>query len=377
MLKKITVTLLVIATIVMITGYSDITTQANNSIPYTTNDTTTEAISNTTTQTIPTDTNVINELPKVTVDMDLSYSTNADTGIIDIIGRTNAMDRTIFAISISDSDFNKVKEDVLEVVNGEIRTSIILKDKTKTQTLLVTTRLDIGMNIDPAVIEKYGVKGSNLDGINVIMVDNQKVLQSKLQISYVAKEIPKAISKPVVPATKPIVQVKKPAVSVTDFTTKITQKFNNFAGSSKMFTKDQVEKFFEANKVKSKTEYALFANLQRYQMAVMKKDASGKWKMVDTYIVGIGASHSPTVTGVYEIYKRTTVWDYPNFTVYYPMNFHNGYAFHSVLMSKSGNSVYDGTVGAKVSHGCLRQPITKAKWLYNTIPTGTRVVVVP
>ena len=35
----------------------------------------------------------------------------------------------------------------------------------------------------------------------------------------------------------------------------------------------------------------------------------------------------------------------------------------------------DGRVGIPLSHGCVRLVIDNAKWIYDTIPAGTTVVV--
>ena len=52
-----------------------------------------------------------------------------------------------------------------------------------------------------------------------------------------------------------------------------------------------------------------------------------------------------------------------------------GQRFHSILYwGQSPNSaVYDGTLGAAASHGCVRLATANAKWVYDNIPKGTRV----
>ena len=37
--------------------------------------------------------------------------------------------------------------------------------------------------------------------------------------------------------------------------------------------------------------------------------------------------------------------------------------------------IQDGTLGKQVSHGCVRLDINNAKWLYDNIPNGTKVVI--
>ncbi|USK93010.1 L,D-transpeptidase [Rossellomorea marisflavi] len=56
---------------------------------------------------------------------------------------------------------------------------------------------------------------------------------------------------------------------------------------------------------------------------------------------------------------------------------HGEYLFHSVPMD-AGREVIESEakkLGHKASHGCIRLSIPDAKWLYDHIPTGTKVVI--
>ena len=52
-----------------------------------------------------------------------------------------------------------------------------------------------------------------------------------------------------------------------------------------------------------------------------------------------------------------------------------GQRFHSILYwgASPKSSVYDGTLGAAASHGCVRLATDNAKWVYKNIPIGTTV----
>ena len=39
------------------------------------------------------------------------------------------------------------------------------------------------------------------------------------------------------------------------------------------------------------------------------------------------------------------------------------------------STITDGRLGINASHGCVRLSIENAKWIYNTIPSGTKVIV--
>lgn len=58
---------------------------------------------------------------------------------------------------------------------------------------------------------------------------------------------------------------------------------------------------------------------------------------------------------------------------------HGEYLFHSVPTDRWGRIIVDEArkLGQKASHGCIRLTLPDAKWLYDSIPYGTRVVIGP
>ncbi len=56
---------------------------------------------------------------------------------------------------------------------------------------------------------------------------------------------------------------------------------------------------------------------------------------------------------------------------------HGEYLFHSVPTDKKGNIIADEArmLGNKASHGCIRLSLADAKWVYDSIPYGTKVVI--
>ena len=58
---------------------------------------------------------------------------------------------------------------------------------------------------------------------------------------------------------------------------------------------------------------------------------------------------------------------------------HGEYLFHSVPTDKKGNIIANEArkLGTKASHGCIRLSLPDAKWIYDTIPLGTKVVIGP
>lgn len=88
------------------------------------------------------------------------------------------------------------------------------------------------------------------------------------------------------------------------------------------------------------------------------------------------ASHLlPTVGGEFTVGSKGYYFDSGNARCYWYTQFYGDYLFHSVLYSKYNGSLMDGRVGMQLSHGCVRLPIQNAKWIYDNIPSGTKVVV--
>ena len=54
--------------------------------------------------------------------------------------------------------------------------------------------------------------------------------------------------------------------------------------------------------------------------------------------------------------------------------FYGDYLFHSTTYYHNG-AVADSRLGLALSHGCVRLNINNAKWIYDTVPTGSTVVV--
>lgn len=95
-------------------------------------------------------------------------------------------------------------------------------------------------------------------------------------------------------------------------------------------------------------------------------------RMVMTTLVSTGAQDTPTLRGVFRIYRkldsqRMRGRDYDLPDVPYVMYFKGSYAMHGTY--------WHNNFGQPMSHGCVNIPTGKAAWLYNWAPQGTIVVV--
>lgn len=100
----------------------------------------------------------------------------------------------------------------------------------------------------------------------------------------------------------------------------------------------------------------------------------GAWRPVKEWICSPGAPATPTVTGEFAVTGKG--YSFGNgFTCYYYTQFYGNYLYHSVLYYQNSFRVMDGRLGMHLSHGCVRLDIDNAKWIYDNIPYGTKVVI--
>lgn len=126
------------------------------------------------------------------------------------------------------------------------------------------------------------------------------------------------------------------------------------------------------NRYPSRTNYAIGVDTVACRVGVFQK-INGAWRPVKWYVCAPGLPNSPTRKGVFEVQSRGYSFG-SGFTCYYWTQFSGNYLFHSIKYRQGTRTVMDGTLGRPASHGCVRLDISEAKWIYDNIPRGTRVV---
>lgn len=99
----------------------------------------------------------------------------------------------------------------------------------------------------------------------------------------------------------------------------------------------------------------------------------GDWDLYQYWICSTGAFVSPTVLGEFIVTGRGYSFGH-GYTCYYYTQFFGDYLIHSVKYFEGTFVVMDGRMGMNISEGCARLPIEQAKWIYDNIPNGTKVV---
>lgn len=97
------------------------------------------------------------------------------------------------------------------------------------------------------------------------------------------------------------------------------------------------------------------------------------WTLNRRYVCSTGKASTPTVIGEYQVYGKGYSFGH-GYTCYYYTQFYGDYLFHSSPYYVNSNRVMDPTMGVPSSAGCVRLEIQNAKWIYDNIPYGTKVV---
>ncbi len=133
------------------------------------------------------------------------------------------------------------------------------------------------------------------------------------------------------------------------------------------------EKLINSRNIASQTDYMVWVSKSEYTVRVFRRK-EGSWRMVNSFLCAIGAPSSPTCEGTYRYYQYQTRWEYPNYYCGPIMRFNGGFAIHSTLRRYDGSD-YDGRVGMKISHGCIRVRPENIAWLVDTVPLYSTIYI--
>ena len=125
----------------------------------------------------------------------------------------------------------------------------------------------------------------------------------------------------------------------------------------------------------SATGYLVLTDLDAQRVAVFQREEEA-WSMVQAYPCSSGSPGMETPKGEYRVQGRGK-WFYnrrlQSGGEWY-VGFYGNYLFHSLPMDSS-HKVQDYRLGVPLSHGCVRLRIEDAKWLYDNLPGGSKVVI--
>ncbi len=124
----------------------------------------------------------------------------------------------------------------------------------------------------------------------------------------------------------------------------------------------------------SPTGYLIMVDYDACRVGVFT-GSRGNWNRISNDIVSAGAPTSPTIHGVFSVGAKGYSFSGGDHTCYYYTQIHGDYLFHSILYKRGTHEVLVGDLGKHISGGCVRMAIDRAKWLQDTVPGGSTIVV--
>lgn len=105
--------------------------------------------------------------------------------------------------------------------------------------------------------------------------------------------------------------------------------------------------------------------------------STNNWKLSKTFICSTGIAGEDTPEGSFSIQEKG-IWffseQYKQGGKYW-VQFSNNYLFHSLPFDETQKNIIDYTLGKPSSHGCIRLSESDSKWLYDNIPSGSKVII--
>jgi len=130
----------------------------------------------------------------------------------------------------------------------------------------------------------------------------------------------------------------------------------------------------KARSISSATDYFIAVDIAAKRTIVFKWNGED-WAVEKNWLCSTGAPESPTVLGTYDVVDKGYSFSKDGYTCYYYTQFFGNYLLHSVKYDEGTFDVKDGRLGEAISEGCVRLKLNAAKWIYDTVPVGTRIVL--
>lgn len=136
-----------------------------------------------------------------------------------------------------------------------------------------------------------------------------------------------------------------------------------------------LEQYVNSKSFISKTNYFIWADLSKQRVNIFS-GSNGKWELIKSFTCSSGKASTPTIKGSYTVGAKGNYFiaDSGARCKYYTQISGN-YLFHSILYDNKGEKIIDGRLGIPLSHGCVRLALENAKYIYDTIPSGSLIYI--
>ncbi len=128
--------------------------------------------------------------------------------------------------------------------------------------------------------------------------------------------------------------------------------------------------------IKSNTPYLLFISIEDQKIYVYKNN-NNNWEMEKEFKCASGEEGTETPIGIFKTGARGTWFHSAKFNkgAKYYTQFDGEFLIHSVPYYTDRFRVWEKNLDRPMSHGCVRTDTEDAKWIYENIPYGTKVII--
>lgn len=154
-------------------------------------------------------------------------------------------------------------------------------------------------------------------------------------------------------------------------------KKDNIANTRNNNTRDYdstTKNYVNSSGFSSATNYLIWVDLKSFKVNIFN-GSKNNWNLIHSYLCTIGKKATPTPPGNYTIGIKGLYFGVnKGYKCWYYTQFKGNYLFHSIIYNLDG-SIKDGRLGMALSDGCVRLAKVNAKWIWDNIPSGTKVII--
>lgn len=128
--------------------------------------------------------------------------------------------------------------------------------------------------------------------------------------------------------------------------------------------------------IESLTPSLIYVSLKD-QITYIYSGSINNWTLEKSFPCSTGIEEESTPTGIFDIRERGDWFfsaQYGQGGKYW-VQFLGDYLFHSLPYNEDQSKILDHTLGSPASHGCIRLKTEDAKWIYDNIKSGTKVII--
>lgn len=128
--------------------------------------------------------------------------------------------------------------------------------------------------------------------------------------------------------------------------------------------------------IASNTNKLVFVNISE-QKTYIYTGHMNNWSLEKEFLCSTGIENKETPVGIFEVQTRAPWFfasTYKQGGKYY-VQFMGNYLFHSIPFAEDQETVLDETLGEPASHGCIRLSTDDAKWLYDNVVDGSKIII--